>query len=197
MIIDDPAPTLYTNDIRYVPSLSIQEFIEKCLDKNPETRLTCTEALNHPFLKRASSHQLLQKYLSQKPELNKRDYLMSRSVARQPANQFYNHDSDFDLEEEEDFNDSWDELDFINSIWNFNESDELVIPSAQHTIRPPPVHTKYLDRRVNPLTESPITPKDHEQVEEKEESIFHTRIVNYKNKRQHEQEFLMTKEYYY
>lgn len=141
MIIDDPAPTLYTNQVRYVPSPSIQDFIENCLDKNPESRLTVTEALAHPFLKRASSHQLLQKYLARKPELNKRDYLMSKCTS--------NRDDDDD--------DSWDELDFINTTWNFNE--EIL------SLKPPPVHTKYLDRRVNPSL--PITPADDEDLEKR------------------------------
>ncbi|OAD02398.1 hypothetical protein MUCCIDRAFT_130565, partial [Mucor lusitanicus CBS 277.49] len=66
MIIDDPAPTLYTNHVRYVPSNAIQDFIEKCLDKNPATRLSVTDALNHPFLKKAAGPHLLQKYLARR-----------------------------------------------------------------------------------------------------------------------------------
>lgn len=142
MIIDDPVPTLYTNQVRYVPSALIQDFIERCLNKNPECRLSVTEALAHPFLKRASSCHLLQRYLARKPELNKRDYLMSKSTVHK---------------EEDDDDDSWDELDFINSTWNFNE--EIL------SLKPPPVHTKYFDRRVNPAL--PITPADEEDLEKR------------------------------
>lgn len=211
MIIDDPAPTLYTNGVRYAPSHSIQDFIEKCLDKNPSTRLTTSEALQHPFLKRAHPPSLFKTWLSQNPQLNRRDYLTSRSsssvLKNKPYYRHLNNTSDFQFDhsddELEEFNDSWDELDFINSIWNFNESDELVINTSS-TFRPPPViHTKYLDRRINPLTDSPITPNDAEEVHQESTSVFHTRVMNYRNndntnrKQQEEQEFLMTKEYYY
>ncbi|KAG2229103.1 hypothetical protein INT48_003206 [Thamnidium elegans] len=142
MIIEDPSPTLYTNQIGYVPSHSIQDFINKCLDKTATNRINIIEAINHPFLKRAGSHHLLQKYLARKPELNKRDYIMSRSNKNKKQQ-----------EEEAEDNSSWDELDFINSTWNFNEEEQFT------TLKPPPVHTKYLNR-VNPETDSPITPND-------------------------------------
>ncbi len=174
MIIDDPVPTLYTNGIRYAPSSFIQDFIERCLDKNPRTRLSVTEALNHPFLKRASSHQLLQKYLARKPELNKKDYLMSRPVVQQ-------HYEEDDFEQEEQ--DSWDELDFINSTWNFNNE----------TNKRPHVRTTYLgSSNYSEASSSPITPNDEQQ-----DIIFNTRIVDYKTKSKQEDEYLMTKEYYY
>lgn len=145
MIIDDPVPTLYTNQVRYIPSVSIQDFIERCLEKDPTFRLSVKEALSHPFLKRASSHHLLQKYLARKPELNKRDYLMSKSQAQK---------EDYD----DDDDDSWDELDLINSTWDFNE--EIF------SLKPPPVHTKYFDRKVNPSS-LPITPADEEDTEKR------------------------------
>lgn len=164
MIIEDPSPTLYTNQIGYVPSPSIQDFIETCLDKTAVNRINIIEAINHPFLKRASSHHLLQKYLARKPELNKRDYIMSRSSKNKKVED----------EEEEEADNSWDELEFINSTWNFNEEEQFT------TLKPPPVHTKYLNR-VNPETDSPITPNDD------------VNNLAYKQ----EQDFLMTKDYYY
>lgn len=169
MILEDPAPTLHDTGIHYAPSQAIQDFIDRCLDKSPENRMNVTEALNHPFLKRAASHHLLQKYLSRKPELNKRDYLVSRATKHK--------------KEQED---SWDELDFINSTWNFNEE-----PSSL-SLKPPPVHTQYLDRVINPETESPITPADGEEVggsveQQQQDLLF----------KKNQQEFLMTKEYYY
>lgn len=183
MIIDDPAPTLRDNGIRYAPSQAMQDFIEKCLHKNPETRMTVTEALNHPFLKRASGPHLLQKYFSQRPELNKRDYLMSRaSPQKENLTSQFIFDSDDEEEDEEEgdeaiyFNESWDELEFINSTWNFHEDP---IPTLN-------VHTQYLNR--DPSNYSPVTPED-------EDEVFHTR--DYRKKKKGEQEFLMTKEYYY
>lgn len=199
MIIDDPAPTLYTNNIRYAPSNSIQDFIEKCLDKNPSTRLSVTDALNHPFLKKAAGPHLLQKYLARRPELNKRAYLLSRSATKKQHRSAENDEYD---------NDSWDELDFIETTWNFNEED---IPNGNNsnastdtttTIKPPPVHTKYLNRRRRSSSNftSPITPSDQEQ---QIDEYLNTRVpIDYylkkkRNPEHTEQEFLITKEYYY
>ena len=167
MIIDDPPPTLYTNGIKYSPSIAIQDFIDRCLDKNPETRFSVNEALNHPFLKKAASPQLLQKYLGKKPELNKRDYLMSRAATAGVQ---------FHAEEEDDMTDSWDELDFINSTWNFNDM------SSTLAIQPPVTIT-------TPCTHSPVTPADDQHL------MFHTK--DYRNKKREEQEFLLTQQYYY
>ncbi|CAO3610525.1 unnamed protein product [Mucor fragilis] len=201
MIIDDPAPTLYTNHVRYVPSNSIQDFIEKCLDKNPATRLSVTDALNHPFLKKAAGPHLLQKYLARRPELNKRAYLMSRSATKK-----YPQSTD---EDEEYDNDSWDELDFIETTWNFNEEDIPDESSSNHaatdtttTIKPPPVHTKYLNRRRRSSSNftSPITPNDHDQPIDE---FLNTKVpIDYylkkkRNPEHTEQEFQITKEYYY
>lgn len=194
MIIDDPAPTVQANGIRYAPSHAMQDFIEKCLCKNPETRMTVTEALNHPFLKRASGPHLLQKYLSHRPELNKRDYLMSRAPTQQQQHNLTSQfifDSDDEEEDDEEEgadeaiyfnnNESWDELDFINSTWNFHE-DNNTIPTLN-------VHTQCLNREQG--NNSPVTPGDDEQ-----QVLFHTRDYR-KQQKKGEQEFLMTKEYYY
>jgi serine/threonine protein kinase len=179
MIIDDPSPTLYSNQCRYVPSNSIQDFIEKCLDKDPRTRLSVSDALSHPFLKRAAGPSLLQKYLSRRPELDKRAYLMSRSST--------NHKK---AAKEDDDDESWDELKFLQSTWDFNEDKT---PMLTTTLKPPPVHTKYLNREVYASSGSPITPND-------DEDIYPTTTMDYytkKNNKTAEQEFLMTKEYYY
>lgn len=182
MIIDDPAPTLHSNGIRYAPTSSIQDFIEDCLEKDPQTRISVTEALNHSFLKRASSHQLLQKYLSRKPELNKTNYLMSRPPLPQTNSSFEFDNEDEEEEGDDEFEEnSWDELDFINSTWNFNEE----------TIRPPHLHTAYLDRN---NSSDPVTPNDEQQ---QDDLIFNTRVIDYRNKEKEEHEFLMTRDYYY
>lgn len=188
MIIDDPAPTLYSNQCRYVPSNNIQDFIEKCLDKDPQTRLSVTDALNHPFLKRATGPSLLQKYFSRRPELNKRAYLMSRFSPKDK--------NKLDEEPEDEENDSWDELDFLETTWDFNEDNVPILTST--TLKPPPVHTKYLDMRVNGTSASPITPKDNEQIDGYLNAP--APVDYYAKKKPHtraEQEFLMTKEYYY
>jgi serine/threonine protein kinase len=182
MIIDDPAPTLYSNQCRYVPSNSIQDFIEKCLDKDPQTRLSVSDALNHPFLKRAAGPSLLQKYLSRRPELDKRSYLMSRSTTKKK------HEED----EDDDDDDSWDELDFLETTWDFNEENTPILTATAS--KPPPVHTKHLDRRVHSSSGSPITPNDGEQIEGYLDTNYYSKK---KKNTTAEQEFLMTKEYYY
>ncbi|CEP16889.1 hypothetical protein [Parasitella parasitica] len=201
MIIDDPPPTLYSNHIRYTPSHTIQDFIEKCLDKNPSSRLSVTDALNHPFLKKAAGPHLLQKYLARRPELNKRSFLMSRSATAKKNHHPGDDDDEYD-------NDSWDELSFIETTWNFKEED---IPNGSSsnastetttTIKPPLLHTKYLNRsrRTSSNYASPITPSDHEQ--QINEFLDTTLPVDYylkkkRNPEHIEEEFLITKEYYY
>lgn len=168
--------------------------------------MTVTEALNHPFLKRASGPHLLQKYLAQRPELNKRDYLMSRAPTQQHqqhnlTSQFIFDSDDDDYEDDDDEeegadeaiyfdnnNESWDELDFINSTWNFQEDNNSNIPTLN-------VHTQCLNRVQS--NNSPVTPGDNEV-------LFHTRDYRKQQQQQQqqqqkkgEQEFLMTKEYYY
>ncbi|KAI8877578.1 hypothetical protein K501DRAFT_306465 [Backusella circina FSU 941] len=98
MIIDDPAPTLH--QCPYPPSAHFQDFIENCLVKSPLHRYTIHHALNHPFLKRASGPQLLKTYLSRRPHLDRSHYCSNKKTV--------------------DNDSSWDELDFIETTWDFD-----------------------------------------------------------------------------
>lgn len=184
MVIDDPAPTLYSNGVRYEPSQFIQLFIENCLDKNPMSRMSITEALNHSFLKKASGPHHLQKYLGRRPELNKTSYLMSRAA----VNKYNNSD------EEEDEDADWDELEFLETTWNFNEE--------SNSNKPPRVETRNYHaaarRRSSQQSMSPITPNDNED----DYFYLNTRLPENYQKRKNinsndNNDFLITKDYYY
>jgi serine/threonine protein kinase len=114
MIIDDPVPTLQSNQCRYMPSNWFQGFIDSCLHKNPMFRMGVHHALQHPFLRKAPSPVLLQKYLSKRPELDQR---VSAKIT----------------EEEEDVDADWDELNFLETTWNFGVNTQLVIDLATDT----------------------------------------------------------------
>ncbi|KAI8977049.1 kinase-like domain-containing protein [Mycotypha africana] len=195
MIVDDPPPTLYSNQCRYIPSPTIQDFIDKCLDKNPQTRMSVSDVLNHSFIKKAQGPSLLQKYFSKRPELDKRSYLMTRSNSHQKKaallqqdknTTYYNSHSSSNGDEDDE--DSWDELEFLQTTWDFSASTAekdttaTITPSfAQQsgtattapppliTLKPPPVHTKYLQRKRRSSSSgsshvySPITPKDNDE----------------------------------
>lgn len=148
MIIDDLPPTLSSNGCQYVPSPNMQHFTERCLVKNPHIRTSVVESLSHPFLKKAPGASYLQKYLAKRPELNKTNYLMTRSVSQK------------DLPKEEDEEDEyWDEVDFLDTTWNFNTPEEKNEPPVIQ-LRPPPLRTNYARRHQTSSSNSPITPED-------------------------------------
>ena len=135
MIIEDPVPTFSGNRCRYAPTQAMQDFVNRCLYKKARNRISISEALNHPFLKKAPNPSLLQKFLAKRPELDKRSYLMSRQ---------HKYPSEG----------SWDELEFLESTWDFNED--------LKKIKPPPVHIYDL-RRTDSNSDSPVTPNGSDQ----------------------------------
>ncbi|KAI8364956.1 kinase-like domain-containing protein [Blakeslea trispora] len=166
MIIENPVPTFSGNRCRYTPSHAMQDFVNRCLHKKASKRISITEALNHPFLKRAHGPSLLQKFLAKRPELDKRAYLMSR--------QQKNHSQG-----------SWDELEFLESTWDFN--DDL------KKAKPPPVDMYDL-RKTHSNLDSPITPNGSDN---SLEQYINVRLSAESDQRKKPNAFMMIKDYYY
>ncbi|CDH50459.1 serine threonine-protein kinase osr1 [Lichtheimia corymbifera JMRC:FSU:9682] len=79
MIVNDPPPTLASSGCQYDYTIYFQSFLDQCLHKDPESRCSATEALAHPFLKRAPTPQLLMRFLA-KIDLDKRPDLHYHGV---------------------------------------------------------------------------------------------------------------------
>lgn len=62
--MQDPSPTLASSGCRYDYSHSFEHFIGQCLLKNPAARCSASEALQHPFLRKAHSPAYLARYLA-------------------------------------------------------------------------------------------------------------------------------------
>ncbi|KAI9320470.1 hypothetical protein BX666DRAFT_1908351 [Dichotomocladium elegans] len=81
MILHDPPPTLESCGCPYDFSVSFQAFVDRCLHKRAELRLSANEALQHPFLRKAPSSQTLMRYVAKIEGLDKRppvDHATSR-----------------------------------------------------------------------------------------------------------------------
>lgn len=129
IIVDDQPPTLDSE----TASLALQEFIEHCLQKDPIKRKTISELLNQSFLKKASSPEILKKYLNNHhPDLNKKKFHSTKRSSYP--------DGDDSI--------SWKTEDGDESTWDFGE-------------RGLRVSIECLDYDT-PVTQSPVTPSDND-----------------------------------
>ncbi|KAG1451628.1 hypothetical protein G6F55_009088 [Rhizopus delemar] len=127
IIVDDQPPTLDSE----TASLALQEFIEHCLQKDPTKRKTISELLNQSFLKKASSPEILKKYLNNHhPGLNKKKFHSTKKSSCP----------------DDDDSISWKTEDEDESTWDF----------VERGLR---VSIECLDYDT-PVTQSPITPSD-------------------------------------
>ncbi|KAI9020765.1 kinase-like domain-containing protein [Phycomyces nitens] len=69
-IINEPSPTLETSGCKYQSSIIFQDFISRCLIKDPFERISIQDALSHPFLKKAQGPQFLARYLARRPDMD-------------------------------------------------------------------------------------------------------------------------------
>ncbi|KAI8379691.1 kinase-like domain-containing protein [Radiomyces spectabilis] len=95
-IIDDPAPTLSEAGCSYLGSSNFHHFLDRCLIKDSETRMSAQEALAHPFVRKAASPHNLARYLASRPELDIRKHLQRTS-----EQQYYDYRNSFDSNESE------------------------------------------------------------------------------------------------
>ncbi|KAI7868910.1 kinase-like domain-containing protein [Spinellus fusiger] len=82
MIVRDPPPTLQGNGCRYPPSCYFEDFVGCCLVKESVDRISASEALSHPFIRKAQGPHLLAQYLAQRPEMNKAERWAKRRMTK-------------------------------------------------------------------------------------------------------------------
>ncbi|KAI8068612.1 kinase-like domain-containing protein [Gongronella butleri] len=81
LVLDHPAPQLQDSDASY----AFQDFVDQCLHKVPDVRLSATEALAHPFLRKAPPCSHLQRFLAQWPQMDVRTSLPEHDALAPPA----------------------------------------------------------------------------------------------------------------
>ncbi|KAI9490890.1 kinase-like domain-containing protein [Zychaea mexicana] len=88
MILHEPVPSLEMCGCPYDYSVHFQTFLDQCLHKNPEARCSASEALHHPFLRKAQSPQLLMRHLS---KIKRPDMMFYANQQRQKGQQHHHN----------------------------------------------------------------------------------------------------------
>ncbi|KAI8098934.1 kinase-like domain-containing protein [Halteromyces radiatus] len=82
LVLDYPSPTLQSidDDEDMTSNNPLTDFVDQCLLKHPDVRISSAEALNHPLLRKAPSPSYLQRFLSFHPEINLQSHRLCRAT---------------------------------------------------------------------------------------------------------------------